>query len=94
MRIHPERAPVALVIALLALFTAVVGVLAACGGNDSASSTTTSSVAAPPTTSTTTQPSFVSDLYGYDVETLKMWRKKPADVFALSDEQRARHWAG
>ena len=68
MRIHPKRAPVALVIALLALFTAVVGVLAACGGNDSASSTTTSSVAAPPTTSTTTQPSFVSDLYGYSVD--------------------------
>ena len=68
MRIHPKRAPGALAIALLALFTAVVGVLAACGGNDSASSTTTSSVAAPPTTSTTTQPSFVSDLYGYSVD--------------------------
>jgi len=33
-------------------------------------------------------------LYGYDVETLKMWRKKPADVVALSNEQRARHLAG
>ena len=68
MRTHPKRAPVALVIALLALFTAAVGVLAACGGNDSASSTTTSSAAAPPTTSTTTQQSFVSDLYGYSVD--------------------------
>jgi hypothetical protein len=33
-------------------------------------------------------------LYGYDVETLKMWRKKPADVVALSDQQRAKHLAG
>jgi hypothetical protein len=33
-------------------------------------------------------------LYGYDVETLKMWRKKPADVVALSDEYRSRHIAG
>jgi hypothetical protein len=33
-------------------------------------------------------------LYGYDIKTLKMWRKKPADVVALSDEQRARHLAG
>lgn len=30
-------------------------------------------------------------LYGYDLETLKMWRKKPADVVALSDEQRRQH---
>ncbi len=67
MRIHPKRAPVALVIALLALYTAAVGVLAACGGNDSTGSTTTSSAAPPPTT-TTTQQSFVSDLYGYSVE--------------------------
>ena len=67
MRIHPKRAPVALVIALLALSTAAVGVLAACGGNDSTGSTTTSSAAPPPTT-TTTQQSFVSDLYGYSVE--------------------------
>ena len=48
MRIHPKRAPVALVIALLALYTAAVGVLAACGGNDSTGSTTTSSAAPPP----------------------------------------------
>lgn len=33
-------------------------------------------------------------LDGYDVETLKMWRKKPADVAALSDQQRAKHLAG
>ena len=67
MRIHPKWAPVALVIALLALFTAAVGVLAACGGNDAIGSTTTSSAAPPPTT-TTTQQSFVSDLYGYSVD--------------------------
>lgn len=33
-------------------------------------------------------------LCGYDLETLKMWRKKPADVVALSDQQRAKHLAG
>ena len=65
MRIHPKRAPVARVIALLALFTVAVGALAACGGNDSASSTATSSAAAP---TTTAQQSFASDLYGYSVD--------------------------
>jgi hypothetical protein len=65
MPIHPEWAPVALVIALLALYTAAVGVLAACGGNDATGSTTTSSAAAP---TTTAQQSFVSDLYGYSVD--------------------------
>jgi len=30
-------------------------------------------------------------LYGYDVETLKMWRKRPADIVALSDQQRSKH---
>jgi hypothetical protein len=67
MRTHPKRAPVALVIALLALFTAAVGVLAACGGTDATGSTTTSSAAVPPTT-TASQQSFVSDLYGYSVD--------------------------
>jgi hypothetical protein len=66
MRIHPNRALVALVIALLALFTAAVGVLAACGGNSATGSTTTSVAA--PTTATTAQQSFVSDLYGYSVD--------------------------
>ena len=66
MRIHPKRAPVALVIALLALFTAVVGVLAACGGSDSTGSTTTSKAASPATS--TVKQSFVSDLYGYSVD--------------------------
>ena len=32
-------------------------------------------------------------LYGYDVDTLKMWRKKPADVVALSDQQRSEQLA-
>jgi hypothetical protein len=66
MRIHPKRAPVALVIALPALFTAVVGVLAACGGSDSTGSTTTSKAASPATS--TVKQSFVSDLYGYSVD--------------------------
>jgi hypothetical protein len=68
MRIHPNRPSLALVIALLALFTAAVGVLAACGGNDATGSTNTSSAAAPPTTTTTAQQPFVSDLYGYSVD--------------------------
>jgi hypothetical protein len=67
MRIQPKRLSLALVIALLALFTAAVGVLAACGGNDATGSTTTSSAAAPPTTTTAQQP-FVSDLYGYSID--------------------------
>ena len=66
MRIHPKRAPGALVIALLALFTAVVGVLAACGGSDSTGSTTTSKAVSPATS--TVKQSFVSDLYGYSVD--------------------------
>ena len=68
MRIHPKRPSLALVIALLALFTAAVGVLAACGGNDATGPTTTSSAAAPPTTTTTAQQAFVSDLYGYSID--------------------------
>ena len=48
MRIHPERSSLARVIALVALFSAAVGVLAACGGNK-ATDSTTSSTAAPPT---------------------------------------------
>ena len=73
MRIHPKRSSFALIIALLALFTAVVGLLAACGGKDEATdSTSTASAAAPPTTTaettTTAQQSFVLDLYGYFVD--------------------------
>jgi hypothetical protein len=67
MRIHPKRPSIALVIALLALFTAAVGLLAACGGNEATGSTTTSS-AATSTTGTTARQSFVSDLYGYSVD--------------------------
>ena len=66
MRIHPKRPSFALLIGLLTL--TAVGVLAACGGkNDAAGSATTSSAAASPTT-TTAQQSFVSDLYGYSVD--------------------------
>ena len=66
MRIHPKRPSFALLIGLLTL--TAVGVLAACGGkNDAAGSATTSSAAASPTT-TTVQQSFVSDLYGYSVD--------------------------
>jgi hypothetical protein len=65
MRIHPERATRALVITLLALFT--VAGLVACGGDDKTSSTTTASAAAPPATTTTRKP-FVSDMYGYSVD--------------------------
>jgi hypothetical protein len=65
MRIHLKRAPVVLVIALLALFTAAVGVLAACGGNESTGSTNTKTTAAPMATA---EQSFVSDLYGYSVD--------------------------
>ena len=68
MRIHLKRPSLALILALLALFIAAVGVLAACGGNKSTNSTTTSSAAAPPTTTTTAQQPFVSDLYGYSVD--------------------------
>ena len=32
-------------------------------------------------------------LYGYDVDTLKKWRKRPADIVALSDEQRSKYLA-
>ena len=67
MRIHPKRPSLALAIALMTLFTAAVGVLAACGGNEATDSTSTSSAAVPPTT-TTAQQSFVSDLYGYSVD--------------------------
>jgi len=66
MRIHPKQPSFALLIGLLTL--TAVGVLAACGGkNDAAGSATTSSAAASPTT-TTAQQSFVSDLYGYSVD--------------------------
>ena len=66
MRIHPKQPSFALLIGLLTL--TAVGVLAACGGkNDAAGSATTSSAAASPTT-TTVQQSFVSDLYGYSVD--------------------------
>src|SRR3954470_6157120 len=72
MRIHPKRSSLAHVVALVALFSAAVGVLAACGGNKANDSTSTSSAAAPPTTTqtttTTAKQSFVSDLYGYSVD--------------------------
>jgi hypothetical protein len=70
MRIHLKTRSLALVVALLGLFPAAVGTLAACGGNDATSSTrstTTSAAAAPPTTTAALQ-SFVSDLYGYSVD--------------------------
>ncbi len=72
MRIHPKQSLFALIIALMALLTAVGGVLAGCGGNEATDSTSTASAAAPPMTTaettTTAQQSFVSDLYGYSVD--------------------------
>jgi hypothetical protein len=65
MRIHPKRSSLARVIAFVALSGAAVGVLAGCGGNKASDSTSTSRAAAPPTT---TRESFVSDLYGYSVD--------------------------
>ena len=73
MRIHPERSSLARVIALVALFSAAVGVLAACGGNK-ATDSTTSSTAAP---ATTAKQSFASDLYGYSVDS---WTGTPAQT--------------
>jgi hypothetical protein len=67
MRMHPKRPSFALVVALLALVTIAVGTLAACGGNEAAGSTSTTSAAPPPTTATVQQP-FVSDLYGYSID--------------------------
>jgi len=68
MRIHPKRSSLALIIGLLAALT-VVGLLAACGGKDEATgSTTASPTAASSPTTTTVQESFVSDLYGYSVD--------------------------
>ena len=68
MRIHPKRSSIALMIGLLAALTAV-GLLASCGGKDEASGSTTASfTAASSSTTTTVQESFVSDLYGYSVD--------------------------
>ena len=68
MRIHPKRSSIALIIGLPAALTAV-GLLAACGGRDEASgSTTASSTAASSSKTTTVQELFVSDLYGYSVD--------------------------
>jgi hypothetical protein len=78
MRIQPKRLSLALVIALLAVFATAVGLLAACGGNDATGSTTTSSAAAPPTTPTAQQP-FVSDLYGYSIDSTD-WTGKSAQT--------------
>jgi hypothetical protein len=64
--------------ALLAVFTATVGVLAACGGNDATGSTTTSPAAAPSTTTTAGQP-FVSGLYGYSIDSTD-WTGTPAQT--------------
>jgi hypothetical protein len=66
MRIQPKRSSLALFAALVAL----VGVLAGCGGSEATDSTTSSSssAAAPTTTTTTTRQHFVSDLYGYSVD--------------------------
>jgi hypothetical protein len=66
----------ALVMALVAVFTATVGVLAACSGNDATGSTTTSPAAAPSTTTTAGQP-FVSGLYGYSIDSTD-WTGTPA----------------
>ncbi|HEY7003349.1 MAG TPA: hypothetical protein VH281_03630 [Gaiellaceae bacterium] len=72
MRIHSKQASLALVISLSAICLAAVGVLAACGGNAATGSTTASPPGTPPTstpqTTTTDQQSFVSDLYGYSVD--------------------------
>jgi hypothetical protein len=72
MRIHPKRS-LALVIALVALFPAAVGVLAACGGSKSSSTPTAATGAADtvaastPTTTASSQGPFVSELYDYSV---------------------------
>ena len=68
MRIHPKRSSIALFIALVTFVPAASGVLVACGDNEAAHSTTTSPSAAQPTTTTTSQEPFVSDLYGYSVD--------------------------
>ncbi len=65
MRIHPKRSSLARVIAVVALSSAAVAVLAGCGGNKATDSISTSPAAAPPTTA---RQSFVSDLYGYSVD--------------------------
>jgi len=54
----------------MGLFAALsaVGILAACGGNTDATGSTTQSSAATSATTTTVQQSFVSDLYGYSVD--------------------------
>jgi hypothetical protein len=67
MRIHPKRSSLAVVMWLFAAFSAV-GILAACGGNTDATGPTTQSSAATSATTTTVQQSFVSDLYGYSVD--------------------------
>jgi len=67
MRIHPKRSSLALVMGLFAALSAV-GILAACGGNTDATGSTTQSSAATSATTTTVQQSFVSDLYGYSVD--------------------------
>jgi hypothetical protein len=54
---------------------AAVGVLVACGEDEATRSTNTSSTAAPPKTAATSQQSFVSDLYGYSVDS---WTGKSA----------------
>lgn len=67
MRIHSKRPSLALITALVALSIAAVGIFAACGDNKSTNSTTTSASATQPTTTTARQP-FVSDLYGYSID--------------------------
>ena len=68
MRIHPKRPSFALFIALVAFVPAAVGVLVACGENEATRSTNRSPATAPSTTATTPQQPFVSDLYGYSVD--------------------------
>jgi hypothetical protein len=75
MRIHHKRPSIALSIALVAFVSGAVGVLAACGQDEATRSTTTSPTAAPPKTAATSKQSFVSDLYGYSVDS---WTGKPA----------------
>jgi hypothetical protein len=61
--IHRVRTSFVLVIAL-----AAVGLLPACGRDKATDSITTTAAAAPPTTPTSGGQSFVSDLYGYSVD--------------------------
>src|ERR1700752_527720 len=73
MRIHLKRPFLARSIALLALLPAAAGLVAGCGGSQASGSTSASAAPSPAataetTTSSTAGESFVSDLYGYSVD--------------------------